>query len=84
MEVEENAFILSQIATNFFVKTRALGQLFESHFGKCKNLTFNRWQKIERKHEIDESRRGDLYKNNFRPYSISQLAMCKKYHCRKT
>ena len=51
---------------------------------KCKNLTLNRWQKFERKDEIDEGRRGGVYKNNFRPYSIPQLAMCIKYHCRKT
>ena len=37
MQVEENAFILSQIATNF-AEIQALGQLFECHFGKCKKF----------------------------------------------
>ena len=65
-------------------KIKALGQPFDVIAVKCKNFTLNPWQKIGRKYEIDEGRRGVVYKNNFRPYSIPQLAMCIKYHCRKT
>ena len=48
-------------ATNFFAKIKALRH---GHFGKFKSLTFsfNRWQKIERKHEVDEGRGGRVQK----------------------
>ena len=37
-----------------FTKIQVLAQPLKYLVGKCQNLTFYRWQRIERKHENDE------------------------------
>ena len=47
-------FVMSQIAIIFCEKSSKVEQpLIKCNFEKCQNLTFNRWQRIERKHDID-------------------------------